>query len=113
MASRFFAATAPSATTTFGLIYRDLPHEKWRAGLAFVALRRAISRRPAFHDVRNVNVFAANAHGFDHVVEQLAGATDEGFALDVFVGAGAFADEHQVGAWVAYAEDDLLAALLV
>ena len=43
----------------------------------------------------------------------MAGASHEGFALLVFVGTGTFANEHQVGARIADAEDDLLASLLV
>ena len=112
MASSVFAATAPRATITLGLIGSDLPHQKWRAGLAFVALRRAVPRRPALDDVRDVDFFAPQAHGFDHVVEQLSGAADERFALLVFVGARRFADEHQLGMRIAHAEDNLLAPLL-
>ena len=78
-----------------------------------VALGRAIAGRTAFHDVRDVDILAANAHGFDHVVQQLTGAAYEGLALRVFVGAGAFAHEHQFRAWIADAENDLLAALFV
>ena len=43
------------------------------------------------------------------LVEQLAGPADEGQALLVLLGAGAFADEHQVGVGVAHAEHDLRA----
>ena len=113
MASRFFAATAPRATTTFGLMTAIWRMRNGEQVSHLVAFWRAIARRAALHDVRDVDIFAADAHGFDHVVEQLSGATDEGFALRVFVSAGAFADKHQVGVRIAYAEDNLLAALLV
>ncbi len=113
MASRFFAATAPSATTTLGLTTAIWRMRNGEQVSHLVALRRAIAGRTAFHDVGDVDILAANAHGFDHVVEQLSGAAHEGLALRVFVGAGAFAHEHQVGARIAHAEDDLLAALLV
>ncbi len=43
----------------------------------------------------------------------MTGAADEGLALLVFIGAGAFADEHEFGVRIADAEDDLLASLLV
>ena len=69
--------------------------------------------RTALHDVRDIDIFAADAHGFDHVVQQLAGAAHEGLALRVFVGTRAFAHEHQVGIWITHAEDDLLASLFV
>ena len=97
----------------FGLDDGDLAHEKRGAGFSLIAFWRAIAGRAAFHDVGDVDILAADAHGFDHVVEQLSGATDEGLALCVFVGSGAFADEHQVGVRIADAEDNLLAALLV
>ena len=92
---------------------RDLPHQKGRAGFALVALRRAVSRRPALDDVRDIHIFAPQAHGLDHVVEQLSGAAHEGLALLVFVSARSLADEHQLRLRIAHAEDDLLASLFV
>ena len=74
---------------------------------------RAVARRAALDDVGDVNVGPLQAHRLDHLVQQLPGAADEGFALLVFVGAGAFADEHQLSARVADAEHDLLAPVLV
>ncbi len=71
-----------------------------------------LPRRAALHDIGDVHLLALEAHGSDHVVEQLAGASDEGQTLRVFVGARALADKHQLGVGVAGAEDDLLAALL-
>ena len=91
----------------------DLPHQKGRAGFALVAFRRAIARRTALNDVRDVDLFAAQAHGLDHVVEQLPGAAHERLALLIFVRARRFADEHQVGLRIADSENNLLAALLV
>ena len=46
---------------------------------------------------------------FDHLSQQLAGPSDEGEALRVFIRAGAFPHENQVGLLVAGAEDDLVA----
>ena len=91
----------------------NLPHEEWRTGFAFFALGSTVSGRTALDDVRDVDLLAAQAHGFDHVGEELPGASDERFALLVLVGAGGFADKHQVGLRIADAEDDLLASLLV
>src|SRR5262249_49356820 len=48
----------------------------------------------------------------DHLREQLSGAADERDALRVFIGAGAFADEHQRRFLVADAEDDFVAAFV-
>src|SRR5579863_6791039 len=95
----------------FGLDGRDLPHEKWRASLALIALRRAVSRWTALDDVRNVNIFPPQAHGLNHVVKQLSGAADKGFALLVFIGARSLADEHQIRFRIADSEDYLLASL--
>ena len=90
----------------------NLPHQERRAGFALVALGRAVARRAALHDVGDVHLLALQSHGGDHVVEQLAGAPDERQPLLVFVSARAFADEHQLGMWIASAEDDLLAPQL-
>ena len=56
-------------------------------------------------------LLALDPHRLDHVGKKLAGATHEGFALHVLVGAWRFADEHQVCRGIADAEHDLLAAL--
>ena len=96
-----------------GLDHGDLPHEKWRTGFTLVALRRAVARRTALDYVRDINIFAPQAHRFDHVVEQLAGAADERFALRIFVGARTFAHEHQLRPRIAHSKDDLFAPLFV
>ena len=77
-----------------GFDHRNLPHQKRGAGFTLVALRCAIAGRPAFHNVRDVDIFAADAHGLDHIVEQLARTAHERFALRIFVGAGTFAHKH-------------------
>ena len=91
----------------------DLAHQKGRAGLALIALWSAIARRTAFHHVGDVDLFPAQAHSFDHVVEQLSSAAYERFSLGIFVRAGAFAYEHQICMRISHAEYDLLPALLV
>ena len=48
----------------------------------------------------------------DHLREQLAGPAHEGEPLRIFVGAGAFAHENQLGLLVARAENDFGAALM-
>src|SRR5207245_11261253 len=58
----------------------------------------------------DVHIFAAYPRSGDHVVEQLSGAADEGFALLIFIGAGAFTDKHYVGLGIAYAENYVLAS---
>src|SRR5580704_1507632 len=96
----------------FGFDGRDLPHQKWRASLALIPLRRTVSRWATLDDVRNINIFPPQAHGLNHVVEQLSGAPDEGLTLLVFIRARSLADEHQISFWIADSEDDLLASLL-
>src|SRR5579863_3190075 len=91
----------------------DLPHQKWRASLALLTLRRPVSRRTAFDNVRNVNIFSPQAHSLDHVIEQLSGAPHERLTLHVFIRAGSFADKHEISFWIAHAEHDLLAALFM
>ena len=59
----------------------NLPHQERRAGFALIALGRAVARRAALHDVGDVHLLALQAHGGDHVVEQLTGASDERQAL--------------------------------
>src|SRR6185312_11318518 len=85
----------------------DLAHQEGNAGFALVALWGTIPRRAALDHVGNVNILAAQAHGRNHVVEQLAGAAHEGQPLLVFVGPRTFAHEHQVGVLVAGAENDV------
>ena len=91
---------------------RDLAVEERRAGFHLVALGLAILGRTALHHVRDVDVLALHAHRLDHLVEQLSGAPNEGLALGVFVRSRAFAHDHQLGAGIAYAEDDVLPSLV-
>ncbi len=95
----------------FGIDDRKLPVQKWRAGFHFVRLRRAIFRRTAFHHVADVNVFALEAHRFDHLREQFSGAPHERQSLNIFVAPRPFADEHQFRARIAAAEDNGIALL--
>ena len=67
---------------TFGLQQRDLPFQVRPAGRHFGRFRRAVAGRPALHGIGDVDVVAAREiEGRQHVVEQLAGLADEGFAL--------------------------------
>ena len=89
----------------------DLAEEKLRAGVGFFGLGDAVLRRAALDDVGDVDIGALETHGDDHVVEELAGATDEGQALRVFVSSRTFADEHEAGVGVSVSENDGVAAL--
>ena len=101
------AANFPSATTTFGRIAaiwarRNGSHASISAGSGF-----RLPGRAALHDVRDVDVRAAEAHGLDHLREELPRAPDERLSLKVLVLAGALPDEHELGARVPHAEDEL------
>ena len=100
---------ASQADDHFGSDGVDLAQQEWRAVADFVFFRSAIFRRAALHDVADVDVFALQAHGFDHLREKFSGAADERKTLHVFIVAGAFADENQFGFGIAVAEDDFVA----
>ena len=79
------------ANDYFGADGVDLADQERGAGGDFVALGHAIFWGAAFDYVADVDIGALQAHGFDHLGEEFAGAANEGEALDVFVVAGAFA----------------------
>src|SRR5204862_490767 len=86
---------------------RDLAEEVALAGLDLVRLRIAVAGWPAFEHVRDIDLVALEPDPGEELVEQLARLADEGLALLVLVEPGRLADEHQVGGWIADAEDDL------
>jgi len=77
------------------------------SGLDLVLLRISITGRPALEHVRDVHLITVEADPAEEFVEQLACLADEGLALLVLVEPRRLADEHQVGARIADAEDDL------
>ena len=107
--SSVFAAGRPSATMMRGAIARDARLEERLAGRDLVGLRVAIARRPAAHDVVDVDGLPRPAHRLDHLVEQLAGGPDERLAALVLLLARRLADEHQRRVLGADAEHDRLA----
>src|SRR5580704_5142207 len=98
---------ASQAANYFRTDHINLAEKKGRASGDFIFFGQAIFRRAAFHHVANVNIFAAQAHGFDHLREQFPGAADERFAFDIFVVPGTFADENQFRFQVANAENNI------
>src|SRR6266511_1744226 len=88
----------------------DLPKQKRLAGVDFVRLRISIAGRTAFDHVCDVDISACEADRLDDFREQLTGAADERLPLLVFVRARRFADEHQIGVWIADTEHHLLPA---
>jgi hypothetical protein len=95
----------------FGADELDLAHEIRRAGFDFIGRGGAIAGGAAFDDVGDVNLLALEAHGGDHLVEELASAADEWAAGLVLGLAGAFADEENRGIDIALAENGLGAGL--
>ena len=77
------------------------------ARLDLLGQRIAVAGRSAHENVRDVHLFAREADALEQLLEQLARCTDERDALLVLVEARRFADEHQVGIWIAGTEDDL------
>jgi len=87
----------------------DLAAEVRTAGVELVGLGIAVLRRTALDDVGDVDVIARQLHRLDDVGEQLSGAADKRFALQVLVASGRLADEHQISVRIAGAPDDLRA----
>jgi hypothetical protein len=95
------------ANDNFGRDGIELAEEEGRASGDLIFLGQAIFRRPAFYDVADVDVLAAESHGFDHLVQKFSGAADKGQPLRVFIGAGTFANENELGFGMAVGEDDV------
>src|SRR5215203_5987463 len=71
----------------------NLSKEEGLAAVDFVGFRVPVLRWTALHNVRNVNVVAAESHRLDHLGEQLSSASDEWHALQVLVRPWRLADE--------------------
>ncbi len=64
--------------------------------------------REAKNGVGDEEVFVGvPSSGGENLIEQLPCPSDKGFALDIFLRAGGFTDEHEFGGWVAPADDDV------
>src|SRR5262249_10851974 len=93
----------------------DLLHQIRAASLHLLRCGYAISKSAwhrvwsAFENIGDVNVFAGEVHRLENFGQQLSGASDKWFALFILIHAGRFADEHQVGVRISYAENGLRA----
>src|SRR5438046_2114142 len=88
----------------------ELTEEEGLAARHLVRLGVAVLRRPALDDVRDVDVVALEPHALgDDLGQELAGAPDEGLALQVLVAARRLAHEHEARARVADAEHEVRA----
>ena len=90
-----------------GVDERDPLVEPGPARLELVGERVAVARRPAHHDVVDVDVLACDADLGEQLVQQLAGGADERLALLVLVEPGRLPDEHQIRVRIADAVHDL------
>ena len=88
----------------------DLLQEKLRAGVRFDGFRHAVLRWPAFHDVGDVHRLAGQAHGADHVVQQLTCFSDKGQTGRILIRPWTLAHKHQVSPGIAVREHDGVAA---
>jgi len=77
----------------------DLPLEEMIAGANLFGLRVSIVRGSALHDVCNENILTLEPDRGKELVEKLTGWTDERAALLIFVVAGGFANEEDLGGW--------------
>ena len=74
-----------------------------------VAVTLAGRVRPAFQDVRNINIRARKSGRRNYFRQQLSRRPDERFALRIFIRARRFADEHKLRVNAPDAEHDVLA----
>ena len=95
----------------------ELAGQEFAAGLHLGGLWCAILRRPALHDVADIDVLALQRNPLaarrilDHLCEELSGAAHERDALRVFIRARPFADKHQSRLRVTDPEHNLVTAL--
>jgi hypothetical protein len=78
----------------------------------FVLLWEPIFRRPALNDIADINLFALEAHGFNHLREQFSRAADKWKALNVFVVPGTLADKNEFSVRIAVGKDDVRSGLV-
>src|SRR5262249_11187091 len=105
------AGHAPERQHDLRLQHGELRVEEGRAGGQLVGLRIPVAGGSALHCICNEALVARELDRFEHLRQQLAGTSDEGLALRVFVGARALADDDELGACAARAEDDRVALL--
>lgn len=111
--SRAWAAVAPSATITSGLITAISASSQGRQAdlhrIRFFVNAALAPRLPfeVFDHVGDVGLLAIDAGFFKRIVEQLTRRTNERFAGQIFFVAGLFADKHDVCTAGAFAENGL------
>src|SRR6516225_3036992 len=83
----------------------DLPADEWQADCSLLWCRRAVARRPPWHDIGDVGRRAVETDRRHHAVEQFAGTSDERPADNIFIVARRLADEHDAALRIAVGKD--------
>jgi hypothetical protein len=83
----------------------DLALQEGAADAGLFRRRVAVAGRAALDGVGDEDLLALEIDGGEHLVQQLAGAPDEGLALSVLVQIRTLADQHQRCMTVADGED--------
>lgn len=97
-AQQAFYGSAPQGDDDLGAQYFKLTMKILAAHLSLCGARFPILRRAAFDDIADVDLFAREPHGGNHLIEQLACRPDERQALGVFVCSWPFPHEAQPAA---------------
>ena len=89
----------------------DLGREPLPACCHFFLCGNAVSRRPAFYHIRDINLFPRDSRALQDFGEKLSCWADERAACSIFDLAGGFADEHQFRGSAALPKNDLASGL--
>ena len=73
----------------------DLPAQPRRTARHFLGKGIPIVRRPAFHNVGNVDLFTGRSEREEHGIEESARTPHERLAPCILLGAGTLADDHE------------------
>src|SRR5207249_5115985 len=101
----------PQRAEKRGLEDRKLLFQIRETLLHFTGRRSSVLGRAALEHVADVDLLTLQIDGGDHLVEELAGATDEGEPFQVLVPARGLADEDEPGARAPVGEDGVGARL--
>ncbi len=107
-----FRGDGTEANDDFGRDHLELPQQEGRAGGDFAVFGRAILGRAAFDHVADVNVFALQAHRFDHLRQKFSGSPHKRQALRVFVRAWSLSDKDEFSFRISITKDDRVPVLM-
>jgi len=81
--------------------------QPWTAGIGFLWPGIAVVRWAAFEDIGNIDLLPLQTNRGKHRVQQLSGAPDEGFPLQILIPARSFPDHQQACIFAAYSKNSL------